>query len=249
MGRKQKLKLERRIEEREEAVIRKEKRKKMIMKVVLTIVLVFALYQVNIAMNNKNIKNNSMQENTASEEAKQENKIVIMETNKGNIKLELFTNDAPKTVENFVKLASEGFYDGLKFHRVISDFMIQGGDPLSKDSDPNNDGTGGPGYTFEDEIDPWDLGVPEDQIKTYESQGYKYDRSLNSHKVDVGSLAMANSGPNTNGSQFFIVTQKPQPYLDGKHTVFGKVVEGMEVVRSIEQGDMMNKIYVMGSGE
>ncbi len=177
MGRKQKLKLERRMEEREEAVIRNEKKKKMIMRIILAVVLMFALYQINIAMNNKNTKNYSALENTA----KQENKIVMIETNKGNIKLELFTNDAPKTVENFIKLANEKFYDGTKFHRVISDFMIQGGDPLSKDDDPANDGTGGPGYSFEDEIDPWDLGVREDLIRLYESQGYKYDRGLNSH--------------------------------------------------------------------
>ncbi len=241
MGRKQKLKLERRIEEREEAVIKKEKRKKMVMRVILAVVLVFALYQINIAMNNKNKENKPVEENTAD--------IVMIETNKGNIKLELFTNDAPKTVENFMKLSSEGFYDGLKFHRVISDFMIQGGDPLSKDDDPSNDGTGGPGYSFEDEINPWSLGLDENKIKLYESRGYVYNKNLTSHKVDVGSLAMANSGHDTNGSQFFIVTEQAQPHLDGLHTVFGKVVEGMEVVRSIEQGDVVNKVYVVGSGE
>jgi len=233
MGRKQKLKLERRIEEREEAIIKKEKRKKMIIKIVLAVALVFAIYQVNIAMNNKNEENNSARENAANEEVKQENKIVMIETDKGNIKLELFANDAPKTVENFVKLASEGFYDSVKFHRVMPEFMIQGGDPISKgeyekdfiyygEENPNSlpvAGTGGPGYSFEDEI--------------------------NFHKVEAGSLAMANSGPNTNGSQFFIVTEKAQPHLDSKHTVFGKVVEGMEVVRNIEQGDVMNRIYVV----
>jgi peptidyl-prolyl cis-trans isomerase B (cyclophilin B) len=283
MGRKQKLKLERRMEEKEEAIIKNEKKKKMITRVILAVVLVFALYQVNIAMNNnKNAENNSqknivsdesqkgstqsmeptgesidlmgeenniIQENTANEEIKQENKIVMIETNKGNIKLELFTNDAPKTVENFVKLASDGFYDGLKFHRVISDFMIQGGDPLSKDDDPNNDGTGGPGYSFEDEINPWSLGLDESAIQYYESQGYKYRKDLTSHKVNVGSLAMANSGPDTNGSQFFIVTEKAQPHLDGKHTVFGKVIEGMNVATSIGQGDAMEKIYVAGNEE
>lgn len=236
MGRKQKLKLERRIEEREEAIIKKEKRKKMIIKIVLAVALVFAIYQVNIAMNNKNEENNSARENAANEEVKQENKIVMIETDKGNIKLELFANDAPKTVENFVKLASEGFYDSVKFHRVMPEFMIQGGDPISKgeygkdfiyygEENPNNlpvAGTGGPGYSFEDEI--------------------------NFHKVEVGSLAMANSGPNTNGSQFFIVTEKPQPHLDGKHTVFGKVVGGMDIVRSIQQGDVMNKVYVVETG-
>lgn len=279
--------------------MKKEKRKKMIMRVVLAAVLVFAVYQINIMLkssqenmaNNESQKdstqsmepteesmepadenaelaesgesmgeeNNSTQENIADEETGQENKIVMIETNKGNIKLELFANDAPKTVENFVKLASDGFYDGLKFHRVISDFMIQGGDPISKGilgkdfvydpkDNPNNlpiAGTGGPGYSFEDEINPWDIGVREDLIKLYESQGYIYNKNLTSHKVDVGSLAMANSGPNTNGSQFFIVTEKPQPHLDGKHTVFGKVVEGMEVVRNIEQGDVMSRIYVV----
>ncbi|MCK4591996.1 peptidylprolyl isomerase [Candidatus Parcubacteria bacterium] len=161
--------------------------------------------------NNEETQESSTQEHEA-------NKVAVIETNKGNIKLELYTSDAPKTVENFVKLSNENFYDGIKFHRVISNFMIQTGDPLSKDDNPANDGTGGPGYSFEDEI--------------------------NFHKVEVGSLAMANSGPNTNGSQFFIVTERPQPHLDGKHTVFGKVIEGMDVVRSIEQGDAMNRVYI-----
>jgi len=112
-----------------------------------------------------------------------------------------FDDDAPKTVANFRKLAGDGFYDGLIFHRVIKDFMIQGGDP-------EGTGTGGPGYTFEDEI--------------------------NDHKVVRGALAMANAGPNTNGSQFFIVTTDAAPWLDGKHTVFGEVTEGMEAVDAIE---------------
>jgi len=131
-----------------------------------------------------------------------------IKTNFGDITIGLFDADAPETVKNFVKLANEGFYDGTKFHRVIKDFMIQGGDPNSKDSDWSNDGTGGPGYSFKDEI--------------------------NSHKLVCGTLAMANSGPNTNGSQFFIVTAKETPWLDGKHTVFGKVLEGMDVVKKIE---------------
>ena len=120
-----------------------------------------------------------------------------MQTTEGPIVFELFDEDAPKTVENFRKLAAEGFYDGLTFHRVIKDFMIQGGCPQGT-------GTGGPGYTFEDEI--------------------------NDHKVVRGALAMANAGPNTNGSQFFIVTTDAAPWLDGKHTVFGQVSEGMDVV-------------------
>jgi peptidyl-prolyl cis-trans isomerase B (cyclophilin B) len=124
-----------------------------------------------------------------------------MVTNHGEIKLRLFDDDAPKTVENFTTLARDGFYDGLIFHRVIPDFMIQGGCPQGT-------GTGGPGYTFEDEI--------------------------NSHKVVRGALAMANAGPNTNGSQFFIVTTDAAPWLDGKHTVFGEVTDGMDVVDTIE---------------
>jgi cyclophilin family peptidyl-prolyl cis-trans isomerase len=124
-----------------------------------------------------------------------------MHTNHGPIELELFEGDAPKTVENFVKLSKDGYYDGLIFHRVIRDFMIQGGCPQGT-------GTGGPGYEFEDEI--------------------------NDHKVVRGALAMANRGPNTNGSQFFIVTTDAAPWLDGKHTVFGEVRSGMEAVDSIE---------------
>src|SRR5919202_295591 len=124
-----------------------------------------------------------------------------MVTNHGEIKLELFDEDAPKTVENFVTLSKDGFYDGLIFHRVIKDFMIQGGDPTGT-------GTGGPGYQFEDEI--------------------------NDHKIVRGALAMANAGPNTNGSQFFIVTTDAAPWLDGKHTVFGRVTNGMDAVDSIE---------------
>jgi peptidyl-prolyl cis-trans isomerase B (cyclophilin B) len=125
----------------------------------------------------------------------------VMKTNHGDIQLELFDEDAPKTVENFRKLSADGFYDGVIFHRVIKDFMVQGGDPTGT-------GTGGPGYTFEDEI--------------------------NEQKIVRGALAMANAGPNTNGSQFFIVTTDAAPWLDGKHTVFGRVVEGMEVVDAIE---------------
>jgi peptidyl-prolyl cis-trans isomerase B (cyclophilin B) len=124
-----------------------------------------------------------------------------LQTNVGAIVLELHDEDAPKTVENFRKLAGDGFYDGLIFHRIIPDFMIQGGCP-------EGTGTGGPGYTFEDEF--------------------------NDHKVVRGALAMANAGPNTNGSQFFIVTTEAASWLDGKHTVFGTVVDGMDVVDAIE---------------
>jgi peptidyl-prolyl cis-trans isomerase B (cyclophilin B) len=123
-----------------------------------------------------------------------------LHTNHGPISVELYPDDAPKTVENFTKLAREGFYDGLIFHRVIPDFMIQGGDPTGT-------GMGGPGYQFEDEF--------------------------NSHGVDRGALAMANAGPNTNGSQFFIVTAESASWLNGKHTVFGRVTDGMDVVDKI----------------
>ena len=126
----------------------------------------------------------------------------VIETNHGPIQLELFPDDAPKTVDNFVKLANDGFYDQVIFHRVIPDFMIQGGDPTGT-------GSGGPGYSFEDEF--------------------------TDHKVERGALAMANAGPNTNGSQFFIVTTESAPWLDGKHTVFGRVTDGMEVVDTISE--------------
>jgi cyclophilin family peptidyl-prolyl cis-trans isomerase len=123
-----------------------------------------------------------------------------LHTNHGAIALELYDDDAPKAVDNFLKLARDGFYDGVIFHRVIPDFMIQGGDPTGT-------GTGGPGYQFEDEP--------------------------NQHSIVRGALAMANAGPNTNGSQFFIVTTEAAPWLDGKHTVFGRVTEGMDVVDAI----------------
>jgi peptidyl-prolyl cis-trans isomerase B (cyclophilin B) len=123
-----------------------------------------------------------------------------LQTNHGAIAIELFDDDAPKTVENFLKLARDGFYNGVIFHRVIPDFMVQGGDPTGT-------GSGGPGYQFEDEF--------------------------NDNKVVRGALAMANAGPNTNGSQFFIVTTEAASWLDGKHTVFGRVTDGMDVVDTI----------------
>src|SRR5215213_10197095 len=134
------------------------------------------------------------------------------DTTKGKIVVNLFAKEAPITVNNFVFLAKEGFYDGVLFHRVINDFMIQGGDPTGT-------GRGGPGYKFEDE-----------------TRG-------NPLKHGTAVLSMANAGPNTNGSQFFI-THSPQPHLDGKHTVFGKVVEGQDVVNAIRQGDVMQKITI-----
>ncbi|MBF0286774.1 MAG: peptidylprolyl isomerase [SAR324 cluster bacterium] len=137
--------------------------------------------------------------------------IVCFETEKGDIRLELYEDDAPNTVASFISLIEGKFYDGLAFHRVISNFMIQGGCP-------EGTGTGGPGYRFADEI-----------------SDRKHD--------DAGILSMANAGPNTNGSQFFI-THGPTPHLDGKHTVFGKVTEGMDVVNSIVQGDLIKQVIV-----
>lgn len=139
-------------------------------------------------------------------------KIATIETQRGTIKLELYADKAPKTVANFEKLANSKFYDGLTFHRVIPDFMIQGGCPLGT-------GTGGPGYTFDDEFHP-DL---------------RHD--------GPGILSMANVGPNTNGSQFFI-THVPCPWLDGKHSVFGRVIEGQDVVDTIAKGDVMTRVFV-----
>ena len=137
---------------------------------------------------------------------------ITIETGRGAIEVELYPQYAPKTVNNFVFLAREGFYDGVTFHRVINNFVIQGGDPTGT-------GSGGPGYRFEDEV------------------------KNNPMKHETGTLSMANAGPNTNGSQFFI-THSPQPHLNGKHTVFGKVVKGMDVVNAIRQGDSMTRLTV-----
>ena len=158
----------------------------------------------NIANDNNNLINN-----TSTNMIEEKNPIVIMKTNYGDIKIELFRNMSPNTVDNFINLVNEGFYNGTKFHRVIKDFMIQGGDPLTKD-DTKKDywGTGGPGYKFNDEI--------------------------NNVKLVRGSFAMANSGPNTNGSQFFIVTADATSWLDGAHTNFGSVIEGLDVVMNIQ---------------
>jgi peptidyl-prolyl cis-trans isomerase B (cyclophilin B) len=135
-----------------------------------------------------------------------------METTQGTILLQLYPEHAPKTVNNFVFLARQGYYDGVAFHRVIADFVIQGGDPTGT-------GRGGPGYKFEDEV------------------------SGNPLKHETGTLSMANAGPNTNGSQFFI-THSPQPHLDGKHTVFGQVIEGQDVVNAIRQGDQITSLSI-----
>jgi len=146
------------------------------------------------------------------------NKIAVIETDKGTIKFSFYPDEAPKTVENFIKLANEGFYDGCKFHRVVAGFVVQGGDPNSKDDDPTNDGQGGPGYTIEAEFS--DL------------------------KHEDGAVAMARkSEPNSAGSQFYFCLGA-QPHLNGQYTVFGQVTEGLNVVRKIEKGDAMNKVYI-----
>ena len=142
--------------------------------------------------------------------------IATFDTSRGLIKVELFADKAPLTVANFVNLAQRGFYDGLNFHRVIADFMIQGGCP-------EGSGRGGPGYRFEDET----------------TNGVRHER---------GVLSMANAGPNTNGSQFFI-THVPTPWLDGKHTVFGKVTEGLDVVDAVKQGDLITKVTIEGDAD
>ncbi len=172
-----------------------------------------AIKNENQANTNTATEDKQVQIETAIEKLGQQNLLdqyngAIIKTNQGNITVSFYNNDSPVTVNNFLNLAQQGFYNGTKFHRVIPDFMIQGGDPLSKDDDWSDDGTGGPGYRFSDEF--------------------------NSHKLVRGSLAMANAGPNTNGSQFFIVTAAATPWLDGHHTNFGFVTAGMDVVDKIE---------------
>ncbi|MBI4134063.1 MAG: peptidylprolyl isomerase [Candidatus Terrybacteria bacterium] len=162
----------------------------------------------------------------------------------GDIVLALYPDVAPKTVENFIQLTQEGFYDGVTFHRVVPGFVIQAGDPLSKDDDPSNDGSGGPGYTFEDEINPQALGLTDEAIAANEERGYRYRDDLESLPLDIGVIAMANSGPNTNGSQFFIVTESPQPHLNGLHTVFGDVISGMDVVLRVTQGEKIATVRI-----
>jgi cyclophilin family peptidyl-prolyl cis-trans isomerase len=182
--------------------------------------------------------------------------LAVLHTSKGDIKIELYTDDAPKTAENFIKLANKNYFDGMTWHRVIKGFMIQSGDP-------KGDGTGGEsafGDLFDDEINADYLGLGDIQVKNYTSltsqlsaddqvrygeisvkqyyeqvKGYKYVSRLKSHHMEIGSVAMANRGPGTNGSQFFIVTEQNQPHLDGLHTVFGRVIEGMDVARAISE--------------
>lgn len=165
----------------------------------------------NSINNNLNNQNNNMRTLDGQKDLAKEYSKAEMNTNLGSITFEFYADESPKTVNNFMNLASDGFYDGTKFHRVIKDFMIQGGDPNSKTDNTATYGTGSPGYKFADEF--------------------------NNKKLVSGSLAMANSGANTNGSQFFIVTAPATPHLDGVHTNFGYVVEGMDVVSQIENSE------------
>ena len=230
MGKAQKLKEQRKLEKitTEEGKSKKKKKIETMVAIILVaiVVVIVAFFYFNRINKEKDMI------------------IAIIETDKGNIELELNKKAAPKTVENFIKLANDGFYNGTKFHRAIENFVVQGGDPLSKDDDPNNDGTGGPGYSFEDEINPRSLGVSEETIKQLEAAGYTFDYGLESVPNKVGAISMANSGPNTNGSQFFIITTEDQPHLNGMHTVFGEVITGMDVVQQIKQGDTINKIII-----
>jgi len=174
------------------------------------VIIVVITLLIGFASNSNKSENKNTEVKIIDKKVMNENtkKNITMQTSMGNIEIELYADEAPKTVENFLKLASEGFYENTKFHRVIKGFMIQGGDPYTKGEDVSVYGTGGPGYKFEDEP--------------------------NNLPMTRGMLAMANSGPNTNGSQFFIITAAETPWLIGKHTVFGKVISGMDVVEAID---------------
>ncbi len=236
MGKKQKLKQQRKLEQQAQAEIKKGKKKKNIYVIAgIVIFLTLAVFGWRA------LKHKAAQTGVDT----QKHEYAVMKTLKGEIKLELFPANAPKTVANFEKLAQEGFYNGTAFHRVVPGFVIQGGDPNTKEGgDVSKIGTGGPGYTFEDEINPKSLGLSDEQISVLEKQGYKYRTDLVSLPNTVGALAMANSGPNTNGSQFFITTDEDQPHLNGKHTVFGKVVSGMDVVKKIQERDGITSITI-----
>jgi len=229
MGKIKKIREQKKIEAIMQEQIKKRKRKKAVSIVLIVVIVVIVIiagifYIVNSNKSKKIVK-------------------TTIETDKGKIELELYKEAAPNTVDNFIKLAKEGFYDATKFHRVVPGFVIQAGDPLSKDDNPANDGSGGPGYVFDDEINPKALGLDDVQIKALESQGYKFNYLLKSISHLEGTISMANSGPNTNGSQFFI-TLADVPDLDGRYTAFGRVVAGMDIVQKIEQDDIINKITI-----
>ncbi len=232
MGRSQKFKKLRKIEKIEKEKKNKENQKLFFTSIISVLVIVIGGFWLN---NWYQKRMDKMDDNKQYE--------AVMHTSMGDIRLGLDKKSAPKTVENFVGLAKKGYYDGTLFHRVIADFMIQGGDPNSKDDDPTNDGMGGESFwggKFDDEINPISLGLSQDEISALESEGYVYNYDLQSKPVTKGVIAMANSGPNSNGSQFFIVTESDQVHLNGRHTVFGEVIGGMEVVSLIanaETGD------------
>jgi len=253
MGRIQKLREQKKLKQLQTQEAKSAKAKKIITGVIIGVAaLILIGFGANAIFNNK--KNPDSVQSATPSPSSQPNSLfpslspsvaldltkknVVIETGRGDIILQLYPDSAPKTVDNFVKLISNGFYNGLKFHRVVPGFVIQGGDP-------KGDGTGGPGYTFEDEINPWSLGLSDATIKSLEAKGYKFTHELTSHKIVVGTLAMANAGPNTNGSQFFIVTEKDQPTLDGQYTAFGQVIQGQDVVQKIQPGDIIKKVYLV----
>ena len=229
MGKIKKIREQKKIEAAMQEELKKKKQKKILIIfaaiILVLVVMVIAGIFIAQAIKTRNIVK------------------AVIETDKGNIELELDKNAAPNTVDNFLKLAKEGFYDGTRFHRVVADFVIQGGDPLSKDDDPNNDGAGGPGYVFEDEINPQSLGLSDSAIIALGEQGYKFNFILKSISHKAGIISMANSGPDTNGSQFFI-TLKDLSELDGRYTAFGRVINGMDVVQKTQQGDIIKKITI-----
>ena len=207
----------------------------LILALIITGIVSFYQWRGRIAEENKNNPPKVTKPNR-EEMKKIENELVVFETSMGNFKLELYPEAAPLTVNNFRRLVAEKFFDGTIFHRVINDFMIQGGgyDEKSVSKDP--------GYKFKDEINAKSLGLDETTIKSYTEEGYKYDAKLKSIKLDYGVLAMANAGPNTNSSEFFIISKKDgvnyqdaTPWLIGRHTGFGRVVQGMEVVEKIQK--------------
>ncbi len=163
----------------------------------------------------------------------------VIKTNLGEIKYDLLEKNAPVTVNNFVFLAKDNFYNDVEFHRIVKDFIIQSGSRLTLDNNPQNDGVGGPGYKFDDEINWESINLPEEVTKTLEQEGYSSDTEVNSVPIVQYSLAMANAGPNTNGSQFFIVTGEKDSEnvkaLRGKHTVFGKLISGEGVIEKINE--------------
>jgi cyclophilin family peptidyl-prolyl cis-trans isomerase len=262
MGKKEKLKSQRREEEKEVRQLAQAKKKKVRNLACALLLVAAAAWGAGLAGHQKDVPSVPAGAEggqvAGAQATRAQDRTVILETDKGNIKLELFAQDAPRTVENFVKLSREGFYDGIRFHRIVPGFVAQAGDPATKgnagtdfvyDGQDNPKGlpiagTGGPGYKLADEIDPWSLGLDEATINSYQTEGYKYQKGLQSHKNAVGALAMANSGPDTNGSQFFIITESDQPSLDGKYTVFGQVTEGLDIVRQLQQGDPIRKATV-----